>query len=97
MIENLKEAWRKWKGDGCTDVPDWNNKVHTCCMRHDKDYAFGVNEKGEPITRAQADERLFQCMNKHAKTIIGRQILSRVYWLGVRAVGWKFWKHEVDK
>jgi hypothetical protein len=94
--EDLKRAWKYLKGDGCTAVPDLT--YSKCCRAHDADYRYAVNEEGEPLTRAEADKRLRECMMKTGKTpVIGRFLLPWVFWLGVRAGGGGIWNGHRDK
>lgn len=90
--EKAAALWAAVKGNGCSDVPDWNDHLRGCCNRHDCDYSTHTDETGEPITRAQADKRLRQCMGKEGRTWFGRRVLSITYWLGVRVFGRKFWR-----
>lgn len=94
--EQIKRAWKYLKGDGCTAVPDLT--YSKCCRAHDADYRFGVNENGDPITRAEADQRLRTCMAKTGKTpVIGRFLLPWVFWAGVRMGAGKVWKGYREK
>lgn len=78
------------KGDGCTAVPDLTYK--RCCDEHDIHYRTGNTVEGNPITRLEADNRLFQCMKETGKTpLLGTHIIPTIYWIGVRLFGGKIW------
>lgn len=79
--EGLKKGVRY---DGCTGVPDFGFGT-TCCGEHDAHYQLS------DISRAEADSRLRRCMQKAGMVGYG---LSWVYWLGVRALGWKFYRKK---
>ena len=66
--------------NGCSFVPDHDDKIHSCCDQHDKDYA------DEKITRYKADLSFRQCIIKS-----GHPSRAWIYWVGVRAFGWYFW------
>jgi len=92
MKKELAQLWRATKGDGCTSVPDFHSDYTACCNRHDADYKTGTDENGKKITRGKADTRLFRCMRKNSKTIIGKWGISAVYFFGVRLFGRSHWK-----
>jgi hypothetical protein len=70
------------KYDGCTGVPDFDFGAD-CCGEHDYHYQIG------DVSRAEADKRLRQCLRKK-----GYFVLPWAYWLGVRLLGWKFYKRK---
>jgi len=76
------------KSDGCTLVPDLPLNVvkNPACVMHDYLYSTGV------VSRKEAD-RLFKCMLKG----LGYPILSKVYYLGVRAFGWIRYKKKWER
>lgn len=87
----VKEHAAALKGDGCTSSPDFFYRK--CCDEHDIHYRTGKTVNDEPITRAQADSCLFQCMKKTGKTpIVGRFLLPVFYWAAVRVAGGHSWK-----
>ena len=88
---NIKEKANALKGDGCTSSPDFFYRK--CCDEHDVHYRTGETIDGFPISRLEADNRLFECMKKQGKTpIIGRFIIPCFYWIGVRLFGGDAWK-----
>src|SRR3990167_9662366 len=89
--EWVKQQKAALQGDGCTSSPDL---FYTrCCDEHDIYYRTGKDEDGKPITRAQADKRLFQCMSKTGKTpFVVRFLLPVFYSSAVRLFGGKAWK-----
>ncbi|HDL1272749.1 TPA: hypothetical protein PXG41_002045, partial [Mannheimia haemolytica] len=54
---------------------------------HDRDYGI----RGT-VTRADADKRLRECMIKN-----GNPIRAWLFWLVVRAFGWRFYKNKEIK
>lgn len=62
--EEVAAPIARWKAaydasDGCTlALPI----APECCRRHDADYTTGTDEAGNPLTRAQADQRLYECI-----------------------------------
>lgn len=68
--------------DGCTAVPDFNFGTD-CCGEHDYHYQDG------DVSRADADKRLRQCIQKK-----GYVVLPWVYWLGVRLFGRNHYKNS---
>lgn len=91
--QRVKEHARALKGDGCTSSPDLFYR--RCCDEHDIHYRTGKTVDGEPITRAQSDARLFQCMKNAGKTpVVGRFILPAVYWTAVRLFGGRAWRGD---
>ena len=96
----MRGYWKKVKdmaaalqGDGCTSSPDF---FYTkCCDEHDIHYRTGHTIKGNPITRAAADKRLFICMKKAGKTpVLGRFIIPLTYYIAVRLFASKAWKGD---
>ncbi len=71
--------------DGCTAVPDFNFGTD-CCGEHDYHYQDGE------VSRAEADKRLRQCIQKK-----GYVVLPWVYWLGVRLFGRNYYKNSQGK
>lgn len=91
--QRVKEYAAALKGDGCTSVPDLTYR--RCCDEHDIHYRTGKTLAGKPITRAQADARLFACMKRTGVTpVVGRLIVPAVFWLGVRLFGGRAWKGD---
>lgn len=77
------------RGDGCSMVPDFS--FRHCCDEHDIAYRTGKSWCGEEITRSQADAALRRCIRRNGATWFGRNILSWVFWIGVRIGGRKAW------
>lgn len=89
--QRVKEYARALNGDGCTSAPDLTYR--RCCDEHDIHYRTGKTLDGRPITRAQADARLFKCMKRTGVTpVVGRLIVPAIFWLGVRLGGRGAWK-----
>ncbi|AFL46470.1 hypothetical protein Mh1949_12140 [Mannheimia haemolytica] len=68
----------------------WRNapaNINSCCHQHDRDYGI----RGT-VTRADADKRLRECMIKN-----GNPIRAWLFWLVVRAFGWRFYKNKEIK
>ena len=84
---STKTLWHSIRGDGCSQVPDWHKDYTECCNRHDADYRSGTDQNGNPLTRSQADSRLYDCMKKQSRTLAGRLFVSPLYYLGVRVFG----------
>jgi len=82
VYEGLKKGF---KYDGCTAVPDFDFG-YDCCGEHDYHY------QALDVTRAEADKRLRQCIQKK-----GYIILPWVYWLGVRIFGKEYWRKRQDE
>ena len=77
VYEGLQKGF---KYDGCTAVPDFDFGSD-CCGEHD--YHYQANDS----TRAEADKRLRECIQKK-----GYIVLPWIYWLGVRIFGKQYWK-----
>lgn len=91
LRQRLRALMPHIRVDGCTAVPDLY--YTRCCNRHDLDYSLRIDEAGRPITRRQADARLFRCMSKHpSSTMLHTIFLPAIFWLGVRAFGWLHWR-----
>lgn len=78
-------------GDGCSGVPDF---YKDCCDEHDIHYRTHCDIDGNPITRAEADSRIRQCIQ--AKSFAG--VLSPMAlwrWLGLRLLGGRAWNNNV--
>lgn len=89
--ERTKQLAAALGGDGCSSSPDLFYRP--CCDRHDIHYRTGLTIDGDPITRAQADAQLRDCMKRHGKTpIVGRWLLPWVYWAAVRTFGGRSYK-----
>lgn len=96
LPEALRALRAHTKPDGCTAVPDLF--YARCCNRHDLDYLTGADEHGTPVTRAQADARLFRCMSAHPRsTRYYSVLLPALFWLGVRAFGWLHWRNRAPR
>ena len=65
--------------DNCTFSPDGN--WTDCCARHDRRY------ENKRLTRYQADKLLYRCIKRKKNKYI-----ASVYFIGVRLVGWYFYK-----
>lgn len=82
----VKEGFKRgYKYDGCTAVPDFDFGAD-CCGEHD--YYYQSHE----ITRAEADKKLRQCIQKK-----GYIVLPWIYWLGVRIFGKRHWDKNKGK
>lgn len=92
-MNRYQQAAAVLKGDGCTSAPDFFYRP--CCDEHDVYYRTGRDVDGEPVTRAEADKRLRQCMAKAGKTIIGRRVMPWLYWGAVRVFGGAHYGKEV--
>src|SRR3990167_4187008 len=92
--QKVKQMSQALKGDGCTNSPDL---FYThCCDEHDIHYRTGHTLEGTPISRKDADRRLFTCMKKAGKTpIIGRFLVPCIYWAAVRLFGGRAWRGDV--
>lgn len=77
VYEGLK---RGVKYDGCTAVPDFDFGKD-CCAEHDFHYQIG------DCSRYEADKRLRDCISKK-----GYKGIAWAYFIGVRLLGWKFYK-----
>jgi hypothetical protein len=89
-LDQLKLVWRGlrrgFRYDGCTAVPDFDFGKD-CCGEHDYHY------QAKEISRAEADKRLRQCIQKK-----GYILLPWIYWLGVRIFGYKaYYKKRVTE
>lgn len=82
--EGLK---RGLKYDGCTAVPDFDFG-YDCCGEHDYHY------QTMDIPRDAADEAMRECIIKK-----GYPFIAWSYWLGVRCLGWFWWRsrRKLDK
>jgi hypothetical protein len=66
-IEDAPEAYKEWKFDGCSCLPDevmglftgcdWQDITYKCCLPHDLRYAYG--EPGNENEREQADKAFY--------------------------------------
>jgi hypothetical protein len=87
--EQLKVVWegikKGYKYDGCTAVPDFDFGAD-CCGEHDTYY------QDLTITRAEADKKLRECIQKK-----GYILLPWVYWLGVRLFAGGVWEQRQRK
>ena len=71
-----------FKKDYCSFSPDFN--FPSCCEQHDKDYSLGSK-----VSRKEADGKLRSCI-----TASGWPKVAWVYYLGVRTVGWMFYRGD---
>lgn len=69
--------------DNCTLWPEgtWTH----CCAMHDRRYA------NKRLTRKQADELLFRCVQKKSNTA-----MAYIMYAGVRAFGWWWYDKATD-
>ena len=80
QLKLVQEGFKKgFHYDGCTAVPDFDFGAD-CCGEHDFHY------QDNDISRAEADKRLRQCIQKK-----GYIVLPWIYWLGVRIFGRKYY------
>lgn len=85
---HVKVRAERLGADGCTGVPEF---YHECCLEHDIHYTTGKTIYGDPITRREADDRLFECIALRSK--LGRKSpLAWWRWAAVRLIGWHFWE-----
>ena len=66
-IESNPEAYKDWKFDGCSGLPDkitglftgcdWKDIAYKCCLPHDLCYAYG--EKENDIERKRVDIKFY--------------------------------------
>lgn len=83
----VRQRAKELGADGCTVVPEF---YHHCCNEHDIHYRTHKTLDGEPITRAEADKRLRDC-------IIQSSMLHRFSpmawwrWAAVRAFAFHAW------
>ena len=69
--------------DGCTGVKDFHKD---CCLLHDIFYRTGVDLAGNPVSRAEADATLRDCIRSRSR--FGRfSPMAAVRWAGVRMFG----------
>ena len=88
--DRVKAHAHALKGDGCTSSPDLFYQA--CCDEHDIHYRTGKRIDGTPITRAEADKLLFECMRERGKTpIVGKFLLPSLYYFAVRLFGGGAW------
>ena len=87
QLNLVKEGFKKgFKYDGCTAVPDFDFGAD-CCGEHDYHY------QAADISRAEADKKLRQCIQKK-----GYIVLPWIYWLGVRIFGKSYYdRNKNDK
>jgi len=74
-IEGAPEAYKEWKFDGCSCLPDevmglftgcdWPDITYKCCLPHDLRYAYG--ELGNKDERKLADEVFYNDLLVKAK------------------------------
>lgn len=64
--------------DGCSCVPDINEKIRACCDAHDVAYWLG----GTRAQRKQADQAFRQCARD-----AGHPVIAAIYYMGVRMGG----------
>ena len=64
--------------DGCSCVPDINEKIRACCDAHDVAYWYG----GTKQQRKQADHEFRQCAKD-----AGHPFIAGLYYIGVRMGG----------
>jgi len=84
----VREEALALKSDGCTGVPD--KLYEDCCYEHDIHYRTGRTIFDEPVTRAQADTRLRECIQIRSK--LGKlDPMSWWRWAGVRLFGGGAW------
>lgn len=84
-------AAKALNGDGCTASPDF--AYTACCDEHDVAYRTGKDLNGKPITRYQADKRLYKCMKRAGITpVMGKWIVPQIYFWAVRLFGKGNWK-----
>lgn len=95
LKEEIEVIAHGLNADGCTASPDFS--WHVCCDEHDIAYKTGCDRLGIPISKWDADQNLYWCMRDNAKTWIGRNILSWIYWIAVSTAGWYAWFRKKQK
>lgn len=99
FAEQCKIVWegikKGVKYDGCTGVPDFNFGKD-CCGEHDYHYQI------DGITRMEADRRLRVCLLKKGTQTkglhrFGFYMIAWSYWVGVRLVGWNFYRKKQNE
>jgi len=89
MVTKELETIKKLISDGCTGVPELI--FHGCCEQHDKDY--------DTIGKIKADVNFFKCCWHKSDGMkwykdCAYKSASVVYFLGVSALGWLFYRGE---
>ena len=90
--KRVKEAAAALKGDGCTDAPDLTYRQ--CCDEHDIHYRTHAHLDGRPITKAEADKRLYKCMQQKSITPVGRWLIAPLYYNAVKYFAQSAWDNE---
>ena len=73
------EAWGKTVGsDGCSSPA--LQLFYLCCLEHDFAYVHATTFRGVPVTKAQADQRFRDCIQRHSTF----RWLSPMSW-------WRYW------
>lgn len=89
--EQCKIVWsgikKGVKYDGCTRVANFDFG-YDCCGEHDFHYQLDDETK----SRASADADLRRCIIKK-----GYPFIAWMYWIGVRCVGWKFYRRKQNE
>ena len=93
--KRVKEAAAALKGDGCTSSPDLTYR--RCCDEHDIHYRTHKHLDGEPITKQEADKRLYECMKQASITPIGRFIIAPLYFGAVKYFAQSAWDKGKDE
>ena len=76
--------------DGCTMA---TGAFVNCCLEHDFHYAHGHTLDGQPITRAEADERFRACMQRHS-WLGWWSPMAWIRWSAVRLAGGRHYRGE---
>ena len=87
----VREIAQDLKSDGCSAIPYLSNEFfEDCCFEHDIHYRTGKTIFGDPITRAQADQRLRECIQ--IRSDLGKlDPLAWWRWAAVRLFGGGAW------
>ncbi len=76
------------QSDGCSGVLD---VYLECCEEHDVHYRTHQTIDGKPITRAEADQQLRNCIQEKSRFGVFSPV-SWWRWLGLRLVGGWAWE-----
>lgn len=95
MTDAEQEYWKsvrdraaELKSDGCTGVVDF---YKDCCLLHDIFYRTHRNLFGEPITKAEADKALRDCIRKKSRFGFWNP-MATWRWLGVKFFARRAWE-----
>ena len=87
--DQLKTLAQSIGSDGCTNAAEWYQE---CCWEHDWTYVTGMTPRGVSITKAEADQRFRDCLQRHSSFLW----LSPMSWWRYLAVR-KFGRGNFDR